>query len=95
MARLRLHYKDQFKLIYTDRPQGGVQIDISIPYKRADSVRVDPPKEWGVEVRWLRFFAPADRHGLIGPFRKLLVYPSLLRTVRPKWNKTYARPDKA
>jgi two-component system, LytTR family, sensor kinase len=45
MTRLRLHYKDQFKLQYSDRPQGGVQIDISIPYKRADSVRVDPAKE--------------------------------------------------
>jgi hypothetical protein len=26
---------------------------------------------------------------LIGPFRKLVVYPSLLRTVRAKWNKTF------
>jgi hypothetical protein len=26
---------------------------------------------------------------LIDPFRKLVVYPSLLRTVRAKWNKTF------
>jgi uncharacterized protein DUF2867 len=26
---------------------------------------------------------------LIGPFRKLVVYPSLLRTVRAKWHKTF------
>jgi len=31
--RLRLHYKDSFTFRYTDRPQGGAQIDISIPYK--------------------------------------------------------------
>jgi two-component system, LytTR family, sensor kinase len=37
MARLRLYYKDQFKFQYTDRPQGGVQIDLSIPYKRAEN----------------------------------------------------------
>jgi hypothetical protein len=26
---------------------------------------------------------------LIDPFRKLVVYPSLLRTVRAKWSKTF------
>jgi two-component system LytT family sensor kinase len=31
--RLRLHYKDSFTFQYTERPEGGVQIDISIPYK--------------------------------------------------------------
>ncbi|MGA2050452.1 MAG: histidine kinase [Terracidiphilus sp.] len=31
--RLRLHYKDSFTFQYVNRPQGGVQIDISIPYK--------------------------------------------------------------
>lgn len=41
MARLRLHYKDQFTFQYTDRPQGGVQIDLSIPYKKADGKRPD------------------------------------------------------
>jgi two-component system, LytTR family, sensor kinase len=35
MDRLRLHYKDQFTFRYTDRPQGGAQIDISIPYKKS------------------------------------------------------------
>jgi two-component system, LytTR family, sensor kinase len=45
MARLRLYYKDQFKFQYTDRPQGGVQIDLSIPYKRADNKRMDHRRE--------------------------------------------------
>jgi hypothetical protein len=26
---------------------------------------------------------------MIGPFRKFVVYPSLLRTVRAKWSKTF------
>jgi two-component system, LytTR family, sensor kinase len=33
--RLRLHYKDSFTFQYAERPQGGVQIDIAIPYKSA------------------------------------------------------------
>jgi two-component system LytT family sensor kinase len=34
--RLRLHYQDSFTFQYTERPQGGVQIDISIPYKNTE-----------------------------------------------------------
>jgi two-component system, LytTR family, sensor kinase len=34
--RLRLHYKDSFTFQYTERQQGGVQIDISIPYKNTE-----------------------------------------------------------
>jgi len=30
---------------------------------------------------------------LIDPFRKLLVYPSLLRGIRSKWNRAMAKPD--
>ncbi len=30
--RLRLHYKDSFTFQYVNRPQGGVEINISIPY---------------------------------------------------------------
>jgi two-component system, LytTR family, sensor kinase len=39
--RLRLHYKDSFAFQYTERPQGGVQIDISIPYKIAEKRKTD------------------------------------------------------
>jgi hypothetical protein len=28
---------------------------------------------------------------LIDPFRKLVVYPSLRRTVRARWNKTFGK----
>ena len=39
--RLRLQYKDAFTFQYTERPQGGVQIEISIPYKNAEKKRAD------------------------------------------------------
>jgi two-component system LytT family sensor kinase len=39
--RLRLHYKDSFTFQYTERPQGGVQIDISIPYKGTEEKKSD------------------------------------------------------
>ena len=35
MDRLHLHYSDQFTFQYTDRPQGGVEVDLLIPYKKA------------------------------------------------------------
>jgi two-component system LytT family sensor kinase len=43
--RLRLYYKDEFSFQYTDRPQGGVQVDISIPYKKAGNEVVDRHEE--------------------------------------------------
>jgi len=42
---------------------------------------------FGVYVRGVSRFTPIYM-ALIDPFRKLVVYPSLLRTVRAKWNKT-------
>jgi two-component system, LytTR family, sensor kinase len=44
-ARLRLHYQDRYRFQYTDRPQGGVQIDLSIPYQKAESKRANPREE--------------------------------------------------
>ena len=43
---------------------------------------------FGVYVRSVSPFTPIYM-ALIDPFRKLVVYPSLLRTVRAKWNKTF------
>jgi hypothetical protein len=42
---------------------------------------------FGVYVRSVSRFTPTYM-ALIDPFRKLVIYPSLLRTVRAKWNKT-------
>ena len=33
--RLQIHYGDRHTFRYSDRPEGGVQIDISIPYSEA------------------------------------------------------------
>jgi len=43
---------------------------------------------FGVYVRNVSPFTPIYM-ALIDPFRKLVVYPSLLRDVRAKWNKTF------
>jgi hypothetical protein len=43
---------------------------------------------FGVYVRSVSRFTPLYMV-LIDPFRKLIVYPSLLRTVRAKWSKTF------
>jgi hypothetical protein len=36
MDRLHLHYHDQFSFEYVNQLQGGVKIDISIPFRKAD-----------------------------------------------------------
>ena len=43
---------------------------------------------FGVYVRSVGRFTPVYM-ALIDPFRKLVVYPSLLRTVRASWNQTF------
>ena len=43
---------------------------------------------FGVYVRSVSRFTPIYM-ALIDPFRKLVVYPSLLRTILAKWNKTF------
>jgi Protein of unknown function (DUF2867) len=43
---------------------------------------------FGVYVRSVSRFTPVYM-ALIDPFRKLVVYPSLLRTVRTRWNQTF------
>jgi len=35
MDRLQIHYGDRHTFLYSDRPEGGVQIDISTPYREA------------------------------------------------------------
>lgn len=43
---------------------------------------------FGVYVRSVNRFTPIYM-ALIGPFRKLVVYPSLLRSVRTRWNQAF------
>jgi two-component system, LytTR family, sensor kinase len=43
MARLRLHYGDDFTFQYSDRPEGGAVVEMSIPYRRgANGVAASP-----------------------------------------------------
>jgi hypothetical protein len=41
MDRLQLHYHDQFSFEYVNQPQGGVKIDISIPFRKANDESVN------------------------------------------------------
>jgi two-component system, LytTR family, sensor kinase len=43
MDRLRLHYNEDFMFRYMDRPQGGVEIEITIPYMRSGEQRTTLP----------------------------------------------------
>jgi hypothetical protein len=47
---------------------------------------------FGVYVQRVSWFTPMYM-ALIDPFRKLVVYPSILRTVGEKWNKAFAASD--
>ena len=66
--RLRLQYKDAFTFQYTERSQGGVEIEISIPYKNTAKKRADqaastlPPKHVGAaEFGSASLEIPADQ----------------------------------
>ena len=45
ITRLRLQYRGEYTFAYSDRPEGGVTINLSIPYKRADDMAIDSPEE--------------------------------------------------
>jgi two-component system, LytTR family, sensor kinase len=69
--RLRLHYKDSFTFQYTERPQGGAQIEISIPYRNAEKKKPDKaapsprPERVGVaDIDLEPGKIPADQHAL-------------------------------
>jgi hypothetical protein len=55
MDRLQLHYNNQYTFQYTSRPQGGVEIDLLIPYRKADPIShnaADNPKA-GLQSRFI------------------------------------------
>lgn len=55
MDRLQLHYNNQYTFQYTGRPQGGVKIDLLIPYRKADRISrnaADNPKT-GCQSRFI------------------------------------------
>ena len=69
--RLRLQYKDAFTFQYTERPQGGVQIEISIPYKQHREEKADkaastlrPEHVGAADIDLAPGKIPADQHVL-------------------------------
>jgi LytS/YehU family sensor histidine kinase len=69
--RLRLQYQDAFTFQYTDRPQGGVQIDISLPYKNTEKEKTDkaaptprPEHFGGADIDLASGTIPADQRVL-------------------------------
>jgi two-component system, LytTR family, sensor kinase len=47
LVRLRLHYQDRFVFQYSDRPNGGVQINLTLPYEKTGQQKseADRPEE--------------------------------------------------
>jgi hypothetical protein len=62
--RLQIHYGDRHTFLYSDRPEGGAQIDISIPYseagERAEAAGAirEPPRAMDGNDRTSRADAP-------------------------------------
>jgi hypothetical protein len=80
-----------FRLVYRFENEQLLELINRTAHAAALSALVETANAYrfyfGVYVRSVSRFTPIYM-ALIDPFRKLVVYPSLLRTVRAKWNKT-------
>jgi hypothetical protein len=81
-----------FRVVYRFENEQLLELINRTAHAAALSALVETPNAYrfyfGVYVRSVSRFTPIYM-ALIDPFRKLVVYPSLLRTVRAKWNKTF------
>jgi hypothetical protein len=81
-----------FRVVYRFENEQLLEVINRTAHAAALSALVETPDAYrfyfGVYVRNVGRFTPVYM-ALIDPFRKLVVYPSLLRTVRAKWNKTF------
>jgi uncharacterized protein DUF2867 len=81
-----------FRVVYRFENEQLLELINGTAHAAALSALVETPNAYrfyfGVYVRSVSRFTPIYM-ALIDPFRKLVVYPSLLRTVRAKWNKTF------
>ena len=81
-----------FRVVYRFENEQLLELINRTAHAAALSALVETPNAYrfyfGVYVRSVSRFTPIYM-ALIDPFRKLAVYPSLLRTVRAKWNKTF------
>jgi Protein of unknown function (DUF2867) len=81
-----------FRVVYRFENEQLLELINRTAHAAALSALVETPNAYrfyfGVYVRSVSRFTPIYM-ALIDPFRKLVVYPSLLRTVCAKWNKTF------
>jgi hypothetical protein len=81
-----------FRVVYRFENEQLLELINRTAHAAALSALVETPNAYrfyfGVYVRSVSHFTPIYM-ALIDPFRKLVVYPSLLRTIRAKWNKTF------
>jgi len=85
-----------FRVVYRFENEQLQELINRTAHAAALSALVETPNSYrfyfGVYVREVSRFTPIYM-ALIDPFRKLVVYPSILRTVREKWNKAFATPE--
>jgi hypothetical protein len=84
-----------FRVVYRFENEQLVEVINRTAHAAALSALVETANNYrfyfGVYVRNVSRFTPIYM-ALIDPFRKLLVYPSLLRSVRASWNHAFGRP---
>jgi hypothetical protein len=82
-----------FRVIYRFENEQLVELINRTAHAAALSALVETPTAYrfyfGVYVRSVTRFTPFYM-ALIDPFRKLIVYPSLLRSVRARWNQAFS-----
>jgi hypothetical protein len=81
-----------FHVVYRFENEQLVELINRTAHAAALSTLVETPTTYrfylGVYVRSVSRFTPFYM-ALIDPFRKLIVYPSLLRSVRARWNQAF------
>jgi hypothetical protein len=81
-----------FRVVYRFDNEQLLELINRTAHAAALSALVETPNAYrfyfGVYVRSVSRLTPVYM-ALIDPFRKVVVYPSLLRSVRAKWNKTF------
>jgi hypothetical protein len=83
-----------FRVVYRFENEQLLELSNRTAHAAALSALVETAQAYrfyfGVYVRGVGRFTPVYM-ALIDPFRKLIVYPSLLRTVRASWNQTFGK----
>lgn len=85
------HARGPFRVVYRFENEQLLEVINRTAHAAALTALVETANAYrfyfGVYVRNVSRFTPIYM-ALIDPFRRLVVYPSLLQTVRAKWNKT-------